>query len=114
MGKKPNLVNYPVTFEGRWQRRFLTYNGQGSAVLREGSQSLSNMRNGVLMVACQEKFIQALSQTHRALLACAECICETRADSAEIEILQDMCETLALQAKILNDQLLDYHAAQRS
>ncbi len=56
-------------------------------------------------MSCEEKLVHALTQTHLALLACAECICDANTD-AEREMLQAMCELLATQAKALNDNLL--------
>ena len=59
-------------------------------------------------MSCEEKFVHALTHTHLALLACADCICAANTDE-EREMLQAMCELLATQAKALNDNLLTRH-----
>lgn len=54
---------------------------------------------------CKNKLIDALAQTHKALVACTECLAEVPGESDE-ETLKELCILLAHQAKYLNDSLL--------
>ncbi|WP_304459792.1 hypothetical protein [Alicyclobacillus sendaiensis] len=55
---------------------------------------------------CKERLIDALTQTHRALLAYAECVdlCETE---DERECLTQMATLLAEQARRIQEKLLE-------
>ncbi|AEJ44367.1 hypothetical protein [Alicyclobacillus acidocaldarius] len=56
---------------------------------------------------CKERLIDALTQTHRALLAYVECVdlCETE---EERERLTEIATILAEQARRIQEELLDH------
>lgn len=63
-------------------------------------------------MVCREHLINALTQTHRALLACSQCMEET-ASSEEKELFGNLGVSLATQAKMIHEKLLDYNSNRR-
>lgn len=58
-------------------------------------------------MVCKEHLINALTQTHRALTACAQCIDEC-ATEEEKELFGNLGHSLATQAKIIHEKSLDF------
>ena len=63
-------------------------------------------------MTCEDKLIVALTQTHRALLACSSCVNPSSMET-EDTLLADLCETLAALAKTLHAKLLNTDGLQR-
>lgn len=62
-------------------------------------------------MVCREHLIDALTCTHRALTACAQCI-EESATEEERELFGNLGVSLATQAKIIHEKLLDFGKTQ--
>lgn len=60
-------------------------------------------------MVCKEHLVDALSQTHRALLACSQCIDEASSHE-ERELLEELSVSLAAQAKVVHEMLLKPNA----
>jgi hypothetical protein len=58
-------------------------------------------------MACREALLDALTQTHRALMAYSRCL-DVLEDEEERERFEQVCVDLATQAKTLQDHLLGY------
>lgn len=63
-------------------------------------------------MVCKGHLIDALTQTHRALTACAQCI-EDSATEEEKELFGNLGFSLATQAKVIHEKLLDFGDPQR-
>ncbi len=62
---------------------------------------------------CREHLIDALTHTHRALIACSQCI-EESSTAEEKELLKDLGFSLATQAKQIHEKLLDCNKSMHS
>lgn len=58
-------------------------------------------------MVCRDHLLNALTSTHRALIACSQCI-EESATEEEKELFGNLGVSLATQAKALHEKLLDF------
>lgn len=58
-------------------------------------------------MVCREHLIDALTRTHQALTACAQCIEESSTEE-EKELFGNLGVSLATQAKVIHEKLLDF------